>query len=104
MNILTKVASISILSFVVGCNHMQTNSGLAIIFADVKEPVAFFNGVSSSKTGQACQESFLNLIATGDSSREAAKRNGGITKVATINLEKKNTFFYGKTCTVVTGE
>jgi hypothetical protein len=104
MNILTKLAPIVLLSLVVGCNHMQTNSGLAIIFADVKEPVAFNNGVSASKTGQACQESFLNVIATGDSSIEKAKQNGGITKVATINLEKKNTFFYGKTCTVVTGE
>ncbi len=56
----------------------------------MKEPVAFSNGVSSNKTGEACQESYFGLVSTGDSSIEAAKQNGNITRIASINLEKKN--------------
>ena len=96
MKFLNKVISLALCGFSIACNPVPTNSGSGIIFSNVKEPVAFSNGVSSLKTGQSCQGSFLGLFAFGDASIEKAKQDGGITKIATINLEKKGVLVYGK--------
>jgi len=62
------------------------------------------NNEAASKVGRACMNSYLSLIAVGDASVEAAKRNGSITKVATIDYEVNNVFgFIGEYCTVVKG-
>lgn len=62
------------------------------------------NNEPTPKTGRACINSFLAFVATGDASVEAAKRNGGITKVATIDYEVNNVLgFIGEYCTVVRG-
>ena len=82
----------------------NTNSGGGVIFAEVTEPVAFSNGVSATKRGEACQESYFGLFSTGNASIEKAKENGKITKIASVNLERKNVLVYGKSCTVVLGE
>ena len=103
-NLILKSFSGLALLVLASCNDISTNSGRGAIFTEVKEPVAFSNGVSSTKTGEACQESYFGLVSTGDSSIETAKQNGNITKVASINLEKKNVLVYGRTCTVVKGE
>ena len=81
-----------------------TNSGTGIIFTEVVEPVSADNGVKSLKHGEACQTAVMGLVSTGDSSIEAAKKNGGITKVSTVNVKKNHILIYGTACTVVTGE
>ena len=61
--------------------------------------------VKSVKTGKACANSVLALVAFGDASIEAAKKNGGITKVASVDHSTVNAgYFYGEYCTIVTGE
>lgn len=61
-------------------------------------------GVDANKTGRACMNSVLALVAFGDASVETAMRNGGIKNVATVNYEVKNILgFYGSYCTVVSG-
>ena len=64
------------------------------------------NDVKSLKTGRACMTSVIGIVAAGDASIAAAKTNGGITKVATIDYDVKNVFLgvYGRYCTVITGE
>jgi len=60
---------------------------------------------SGTKTGKACMQSILGLVAVGDASIEAAKAAGGIKKVTTINYEVQNILgIYGTYCLIVQGE
>lgn len=62
-------------------------------------------GVESTRTGEACAQSVLGLVAVGDASIHAAKRNGQITNVATVDHKTTNVaYFFGQFCTVVRGE
>lgn len=57
------------------------------------------------KTGTSCAQSVLGVVAFGDASIEAAKRDAGITKVTTVDHETLNVlYFYGRYCTIVYGE
>lgn len=60
---------------------------------------------TGSKTGKACSQSILGLVALGDASVEEAASKAGITKVNNINLESFSLLFvYGTLCTVVQGD
>lgn len=61
-------------------------------------------GVSSAKSGEACAQSLFGLFAFGDASIETAKKNAGISKVATVDHSTTNILVYGQYCTVVYGE
>ncbi len=74
------------------------------IYIDGKSGVGANNGVSGSKTGQACMNSILGLVAYGDAGIDTAMVNGGIKNVATVNYTAKNILgIYGTYCLVVTG-
>ncbi|MER2490819.1 TRL-like family protein [Catenovulum sediminis] len=61
--------------------------------------------VNSVKSGEACANSVLGLAAFGDASIEKAKKNGGVTKVSSVDHSTINIlYFYGQYCTIVTGE
>jgi hypothetical protein len=63
------------------------------------------NGGPTIRTGKACMKSILSLAASGDASIEAAKANGNISRVSTIDYEVDNLLgIYGTYCTVVKGE
>ncbi len=54
--------------------------------------------------GKACAENYLGIYATGDASIQAAKKNGGIKRVATVDYTFTNIIgVYGKVCTIVHG-
>jgi hypothetical protein len=79
-----------------GLFYTDTTAPLAVLETNIDEPV---------RTGQACSKGVLGLWASGDSSIEAAKKNGGITRIATVE-EKFKQVFLGATseyCIVVTG-
>ena len=59
-------------------------------FTDVKVPVSAAEGVASLKTGKSQCKSFFGVVTVGDSSIETAKKNGGITKVATVDWKAKS--------------
>jgi hypothetical protein len=63
------------------------------------------NNVKSLKTGVSSCTSILGIIAYGDCSDEAARSNGGITKVNSVS-HKTTTFyiFFNHYETFVTGE
>ena len=82
---------------------MVTQSGTSL-FTDVKESLVYNNDVKQLKTGKSCQNTYFYIYTSGDSSIEAAKQDGGISKVASAHLEKENRVFFGKSCTVVKGE
>ena len=61
--------------------------------------------VASQKSGEACAQSILGVVAFGDASIETAKKNAGISKVATVDHRTTNILYlYGSYCTVVYGE
>jgi len=57
------------------------------------------------KWGEACASSILGIVATGDASIEAARRNGGITSIASVD-EKASSILgiYATYCTIVRGK
>jgi len=59
---------------------------------------------STTKEGKACGSSILGWVATGDASIAAAKANGGITKVTSVDHYAKNILgIFGEWCTIVKG-
>jgi hypothetical protein len=59
---------------------------------------------STAKEGKACGTSILGAVAQGDASVVAAKANGGITKVTSVDHYAKNILgIYGEWCTIVKG-
>lgn len=96
----TKIGVLVIAALVSGCATHMPMGGL---YWDGKLPVDA-SGEAGSKTGKACMTTILSLVATGDASIAAAKANGGITKVSTVDFEAKNIMgIYGTHCTVITG-
>lgn len=59
---------------------------------------------ATTKEGKACGSSILGWVATGDASIAAAKANGGITKVTSVDHYAKNVLgIFGEWCTIVKG-
>lgn len=57
------------------------------------------------KKGQACASSILGIIATGDASIDAARRNGGIRSIANVDEEYFGVLgIYASVCTNVYGK
>jgi hypothetical protein len=60
---------------------------------------------TGTKSGESCVMSILGIVALGDGSIDAAKKDGGVTQVASVD----HTVFsilgiYGNVCTKVTGQ
>ncbi len=59
---------------------------IGAIITDIELPiVATSVSSSSTKTGEATCISYLSMVAKGDCSIEAAKKNGGITTVTSVD-------------------
>ena len=59
---------------------------------------------ATTKEGKACGTSILGAFAQGDASIVAAKANGGITKVSSVDHYAKSILgIYGEWCTIVKG-
>ncbi len=57
-----------------------------------------------SKEGSACAQGILGLIATGDASIKEAARDGGITKIDSVDHKSKNILgILAEFCTIVRG-
>ena len=96
-------AALTALLFFVGCAGIESPAN-ALFAIKVKHGDSVGDGGSDSKTGRACAQTILVLIATGDASIETAKSNGGIRKVAYVDHESSGySSFYGEYCTIVKG-
>ena len=86
-----------------GCASVYPIGG---IYTEMKLPVAVTgNNGKSPKVGTAECVSVLSMIATGDCSIEAAKKNGGITKVNHVDWEAKSVLgLFGNYKLIVHGE
>jgi len=88
-----------------GCAFIPTNTGTGLLYTETEDAVTATSNGEAGKIGRACAKNILGLVVTGDSSIEAAKADGGITRVASVDREVDVILgVYGKNCTVVRGE
>lgn len=81
-----------------------TTEPVGVLYTSTTLPVNATMTTAATKTGQACSTSILMLIATGDSSIAAAKANGGISQVSSVDFSANNVLgIYGEYCTIVHG-
>ena len=75
-------------------------------YTGIRVPVtATSNNVASTKTGEARCISVLSLVAVGDCSIDAAKKNGGIKKVTHVDWDAMNVLgVYGSYKVIVKGQ
>lgn len=87
-----------------GC--VTTDVGSGCIFTSVKEGKSATSSTSARKTGIACAKNVFGAFAWGDASIDAAKKNGGIKKVSSVDRDVFTIFgsLYSKSCTVVKGK
>lgn len=86
-----------------GCAMVPSSLGFAMLNAS-SEPVAVTD-VIPRKMGQACGFNLLGIVALGDISTEAAKRDAGIYRVATVDKEVFSILgLVSRVCINVTGE
>lgn len=62
---------------------------VGMIYSDVADPVAA-TSTAGSRTGVAESTSYLGVVALGDSSIAAAKANGGISTVSSVDVKRKS--------------
>jgi hypothetical protein len=63
------------------------------------------NNIKSLNTGSSSCIAILGLVAVGDCSDEAARRNGGITKVNSVSHKSTSLYvFFSNYEVIVTGE
>lgn len=89
------------LGFSTAC--VQSPTGPGLIYMNVKGPLGAASATESPRTGKSCARVFLALFAWGDASIDSAKKDAGITQVATVDHESFNFIGFGSFCTVVHG-
>lgn len=79
---------------------------IGTLYTEAKMPMMVTsNSGDSLKTGVSQCTSMFGLVALGDCSIETAKKNGGITKVHSVDANVKNILgIYGVYKVIVTGE
>ncbi len=61
-----------------------------VIYTDVKVPVSATANETGLKVGKSYCKSYVGMVTIGDASIEAAKKNGGITKVVSVDWKAKS--------------
>ena len=97
----TLIASFSLI--LVSCASLPPTPG--ILYSDVQYAQQSTSNQTGNRIGEACSTSILGLVAMGDSTIEAARRNGGITMISSVDRSHKSFlgFGYAKNCTIVRG-
>lgn len=67
----------------------SSTSPVGGIYTDVTDPITA-NSTGGSRVGTSTATSYFGLVATGDASIAAAKRNGGITSVSTVDKKRNS--------------
>jgi hypothetical protein len=91
---------------------LATGCGLAVGpympglgYSDIRGPVTATGDQPGSKTGMATVVNYAGIVSLGDASIVAAAKDGGITKIRTVDFQMVNySPFYAQTTTIVTGE
>jgi len=78
--------------------------GTEVFWGDIATGKTGSSGPGELKSGKACAESILGLLARGDASVRAAKENGNISEVTSVDHSARNLLnIVGEWCTIVRG-
>jgi hypothetical protein len=78
--------------------------GTEVFWGDIATGKTGSSEPGELKTGKACAESILGLLARGDASVRAAKENGNISEVTSVDHSARNLLnIVGEWCTIVRG-
>jgi hypothetical protein len=103
MQLKKRLSFLVLVAVLTGCSSLR-QPVIGGIYSDVTASEAVSSNQAGNRVGQACAQSYLNLVATGDASIEAARRAGGITLITSVDGQSSNIlFFYSKYCTIVRG-
>lgn len=87
-----------------GCVFVPGDAGFAAFNTTKRSGYAMENVGHATKVGRACAKNILGLVGSGDSSIDTAKKNGGITKVLSVDYDIETYLLFGTVCTVVSGQ
>ena len=88
-----------------GCAVVASPVGNGFAYTSVKGPVATGTTTGASHEGRACASNYVGFIALGDASIAAAKQQGGITSVASVDHDSTSVLgLFSRFCTIVRGE
>ena len=101
-----KISSVLVSACFVGTlSGCATSVPFGGIFTEISLPVTATSAGVTSKIGTASCQSVLLMVATGDCSIEAAKKNGDISTVSHIDWDVKNILgIYGEYKITVYGD
>ena len=78
--------------------------GTEVFWGDIATGKSGSSEPGELKQGKACAESILGLLARGDASVRAAKENGNISEVTSVDHSARNLLnIVGEWCTIVRG-
>jgi len=99
---LSMMAVAGIGMFMLGC---ASPAPVGVLYTEVTLPTIATSNPQATKVGVSECTSILALVAMGDASIDAAAKNGGITKIHSVDWEAKNILgIYGTYRTIVRGE
>ncbi len=103
MNKVFKIAAIVALPMLASaCAAVPSSNGYGWLNRSRAAESVTSNAVAR-KTGTACAENIVGVVI-GDSSIEAAKKDGKISSVVSVDYDVVNVLYlYGKRCTIVHG-
>jgi len=79
--------------------------GTEVFWGDIATGKTGSSAPGELKQGKACAESILGLLARGDASVRAAKENGKISEVTSVDHSARNLLnIVGEWCTIVRGQ
>lgn len=88
-----------------GCANVSGPAPAALSFYAAPVTLGPQDSAAPSKRGEACAANILGLVATGDASIDTAKKNAGITRVASVDHSSTRVLgYYARFCTIVKGE
>src|SRR4051812_22842706 len=98
------VTLVALVAMVVGagCATPRRAPVLGLIYTDSTAGLAATSSPAGNRVGESCVSSILGIYSKGDASIEAARRNGGITMISSVD-EAFTSYLgvYGKHCTIV---
>lgn len=100
----TQILAAAAVSLALGACALPASYLGGALILDSQEARLVTEASVASKRGEACGENILGIIAQGDSTIDAAKRNGGITQVTSVDSDVYSILgLYSKVCTIVRG-
>jgi hypothetical protein len=101
---MSKIVWMSLALLVSGCASMRAPT-YGVLYTDVHAGEGVTESQSGNRVGEACAMSILGLVAIGDASIEAARRNGAVTMITSVDAHYYSLlgFVYSKYCAIVRG-